>query len=448
MVSAVFHRSVLKQYPIAVKGSGVYIHTSDGNAILDGCSGAAVSNLGHNNEEVIEAIVMQARNLAFAHTASFTSQPAEDLADLIIKESDNAFARAYFLCSGSEAIEAALKMARQYHLMNDQPDRINIIGREFSYHGNTLGALAAGHNPARRDPFSPLLGSNFHHVSRCFYDMDGKGMTEKEYEDQLINEIESKFKELGPQTVAAVIVEPVVGATLGTVPATRTYLPRLKELCEIHGALVIFDEVMCGMGRLGTYHAWQTLGGVAPHLQTIGKGLAAGYQPVSAVLVSKQVYEVYARPDEESGQTKPFISAHTYQGHSIGCAAALAVQTIMQRDKLVSNVQKMGEVMEAAFQNSPSSVEFSTRGLGLFKTLDFGSSGQQYGGPLAKDVTTECFKQGLAVYLCSSAVDGVLFAPPLIISEAEVKELMAIFWRSVQVVLGERIAAHERDNKK
>lgn len=443
MTSGVFHRSVLKQYPVATKGSGVYIHTSDGKSILDGCSGAAVSNLGHNNEEVIEAIVTQARNLAFAHTASFTSQPAEDLAELIIKESDNAFARAYFLCSGSEAIEAALKMARQYHLMNGQPDRINIIGREFSYHGNTLGALAAGHNPARRDPFAPLLGSSFYHVSRCFYDMDGKGLTEKAYEDQLIEEFESKFKELGTHTVAAVIVEPVVGATLGTVPATSTYLPRLKELCETHGVLVIFDEVMCGMGRLGTYHAWQSLGGVAPHLQTIGKGLAAGYQPVSAVLVGKEVYDVFARPDEETGETKPFISAHTYQGHSIGCAAALAVQTIMKREKLVTNVKKMGDVMDAAFLSSPSSIAFSSRGIGLFKTIDFGSTGQQYGGPLAKAVTAECFKQGAAVYLCSTAVDGVLFAPPLIISESEVKELVAIFWRSVAIVIENRIAARK-----
>lgn len=443
MASNVFHRSVLKQYPIAVKGGGVYIHTSDGKTILDGCSGAAVSNLGHNNEEVIEAIVTQARRLAFAHTATFTSQPAEDLAKILIEESNNAFERAYFLCSGSEAIEAALKMARQYHLMNEQPDRINIIGREYSYHGNTLGALAAGHNPARRDPFAPMLGSIFHHVNRCFYDLDGNGITEQAYEDKLLDEFESKFQALGPHTVTAVIVEPVVGATLGTVPATKTYLPRLKELCERHGALVIFDEVMCGMGRLGTYHAWQSLGGVAPDLQTIGKGLAAGYQPVSGVLVSKKVYEVYARLDEATGETKPFISAHTYQGHSIGCAAALAVQNIMKREKLVANVQKMGDVMEAALKRPSPPVKFSLRGLGLFRTVDFGSAAEKYGGPLAKAVTTECLKQGLALYLCSSAVDGVLFAPPLIISEIEVEKLVMIFWRSVQLVLEARISARK-----
>ena len=332
-------------------------------------------------------------------------------------------------------------MARQYHLMNNQPDRVNIIGREFSYHGNTLGALAAGHNPARRDPFAPLLGPNFHHVSRCFYDLDGEGMTEKAYEDKLIDEFESTFQELGAHTVAAVIVEPVVGATLGTVPATSTYLPRLKDLCERHGALVIFDEVMCGMGRLGTYHAWQSLGGVSPDLQTIGKGLAAGYQPVSGVLVGKKVYDVYARVDETTGETKPFISAHTYQGHSIGCAAALAVQSIMKRENLVANAKHMGDVLEAAFHKSSISIAYTSRGLGLFRSIDFGSSGQEYGGPLAKSVTTECLGQGLALYLCSSAVDGVLFAPPLIISEGEVEKMVAIFWQSVQVVIDDRIAA-------
>jgi len=460
MPSAVFHRSVLKDYAVASKGGGVYLQTEDGQSILDGCSGAAVSNIGHNNEEVvsskasseklngftedadtdvqIDAIIAQARNLAFAHTASFTSRPAEDLASFLLQESHGAFSRAYFLCSGSEAIEAALKLARQYHLMNDEPDRVNIIGREFSYHGNTLGALAAGHNLARRDPFAPLLGPNFHHVSRCFYGYDGHGLSEQEYEDKLIAEFETKFVELGTHTIAAVIVEPVVGATLGTVPATKTYLPRLKALCEKHGALVIFDEVMCGMGRLGTYHAWQTLGGVSPDLQTIGKGLAAGYQPVSGVLISKKIYDVYARVDEKTGDTKPFISAHTYQGHSIGCAAAFAVQTVVKREGLIAKAKEMGEVLAKNLLGVPASINFTCRGVGLFRTIDFGVSGQEYGGPLAKEVQVECFRQGAAVYLCSSAVDGILFAPPFIITEEEIKELTTIFWKSVQSVLQKR----------
>jgi adenosylmethionine-8-amino-7-oxononanoate aminotransferase len=386
----------------------------------------------------IESIVTQARSLSFAHTASFTSKPAEDLANFVLQESDGAFSRAYFLCSGSEAIEAALKLARQYHLMNDEPERINIIGRECSYHGNTLGALAAGHNPARRDPFAPLLGPNFHHVSRCFYDYDGIGLSEAEYEDKLIAEFEAKFVELGTHTIAAVIVEPVVGATIGTVPATKTYLPRLKALCEKYGALVIFDEVMGGMGRLGTYHAWQTLGGVSPDLQTIGKGLAAGYQPVSGVLISKKVYDVYARVDEKTGETKPFISAHTYQGHSIGCAAALTVQTIVKRDGLVARAKAMGEVLRKSLLDGPKSIELTVRGSGLFRTVDFGSTGQRYGGVLAKEVQVECFKQGAAVYVCGAAVDAILFAPPFIITEEEIKKLTTTFWNSVQTVLEKR----------
>ncbi|KAJ4203269.1 hypothetical protein NW767_005384 [Fusarium falciforme] len=285
--SALLHRSLDKTYPTAVGTEGIYLLTADGRKILDGSSGAAVSCLGHGNREVIDAICEQAQKLAFAHTSFFTSDPAEELGRLIIEKSNYHFNKVLFLTSGSEAVESALKLALQYHVYNNQPQRVNIIGRKHSYHGNTLGALAAGYNPARRATFEPVLGITFHHVNRCFYQADGKGISERAYEDGLILEFEQRFLELGPETVAAVIVEPVVGATIGSVPATSTYLPRLVELCNRYGVLTIFDEVMCGMGRVGSYHAWQSLGNVAPDLQTIGKGSGAGYQPLSAVLTGQ-----------------------------------------------------------------------------------------------------------------------------------------------------------------
>ncbi|KIW64880.1 hypothetical protein PV04_07184 [Phialophora macrospora] len=444
MSTKIFHRSLEKAYPCAVGGSGCYIVTGEGKKVLDGSSGAAVSCLGHGNQEVINAIIAQAQLLSFAHTSFFTSNPAEQLAEKLIGSSKGAsFAKVMYLSSGSEAVESAIKLARQYHVFNKQPQRVNIIGRMHSYHGNTLGALAAGNNPPRRKVFAPLLSPAFHHVSRCFHSKDAPELDEIAYEDKLIAEFEAKFHELGADTVAAVIVEPVSGATLGAVPATRTYLPRLKELCHRHGALVIFDEVMCGMGRTGTYHAWQRLGGVAPDLQTIGKGLGAGYQPISAVLVGQTIYDTFLASSEEG--LGAFVSGHTYQGHAIGCAAALAVHQIVHRDELLSDVVKMGNLLETVLRErlppifSESGGSF--RGLGLFRAIDFGDLGDSLGGPLAVEVAAETFNQGAAVYTCSTAVDANLFAPPFTISEAQVYELAEAYVKGLAVVLQKRTQA-------
>jgi adenosylmethionine-8-amino-7-oxononanoate aminotransferase len=440
--SSVFHRLLDKTYPTAVKGDGVYLVTSEGRRIFDGSSGAAVSMLGHGNEEVIEALCSQARDMAFAHTSFFTSDPTEELARTIIQHSKDAFSRVMFLSSGSEAIESALKLARQYHVYNEQPERVNIIGRLHSYHGNTLGALAAGNNPMRRGIFAPILGPTFHHVNRCFYQKDGAGICEQDYEDRLLAEWEAKFTELGPDSVAAVIVEPVGGATLGAVEATSTYLPRLVELCRRYGAISIFDEVMCGMGRCGTYHAWEQLGGVAPDLQTIGKGLAAGYQPVSAVLIGPKLYGAFSK---HSRGAEAFVSGHTYQGHSVGAAAALMVQKILFRDGLIGKCKQLGEILHKTLE-SQLSVEVEDfkkyggglRGLGLFRAVDFGQLGMIYGGPLAADVCNKAFELGSAVYLCSSAVDAALFAPPFVMTEDQIVQLAEIFVQAVAVVLKSR----------
>lgn len=437
--SSLFHRSLEKAYPTAVKGEGVYLVTSDGRKVFDGSSGAAVSSLGHGNEEVIDAICDQARSLAFAHSSFFTSDPAEELAEVILRNSKDAFAKVLFLTSGSEAVESALKLARQYHVYNGQPERVNFIGRVNSYHGNTLGALAAGNNPARRDTFAPILAPVFHHVHRCFYQADGQGLDEKAYEDKLIAEYEEMFAQLGPQTIAAVIIEPVVGATLGSVPATQTYLPRLSQLCKSHGALLIYDEVMCGMGRVGTYHAWEGLGGVAPDLQTIGKGLGAGYQPLSAVLIGETVYQNFV---QHSKGSKAFLSGHTFQGHSMACAGALAVQRILERDSLVSNCHRMGQVLDDTLSKElPAEFEQHggrLRGLGLFRTVDFGDLGKANGGPIAKEVAEKSFQLGAAVYLCSPVVDAILFCPPFIMTEGETVQLARIFIEALSSVLDSR----------
>ncbi|KAJ9134134.1 Class-III aminotransferase [Pleurostoma richardsiae] len=439
--SSLFHRSLEKSYPTAVRGKGVYLRTADGKEIFDGSSGAAVSSLGHGNDEVIDAICEQARGLAFAHSSFFTSDPAEELARLILEKSNGAFAKVLFLTSGSEAVESALKLARQYHIYNGEPQRVNFVGRQYSYHGNTLGALAAGNNTARRAPFAPILAPVFHHVRRCFYPGDGKNQSEDAYEDQLLAEYEAEFNRIGANTIAAVIVEPFVGATLGSAPPTKTYLPRLSQLCKKYGILTIFDEVMCGMGRTGSYHAWDGLGGVAPDLQTIGKGLGAGYQPLSAVLLGQTVYDVF---QEHSKGSQAFLSGHTFQGHSMACAGALAVQKILFRDGLLLNCKKTGDILLDALQQGlpPAFAENggSLRGAGLFRTVDFGDMGKSLGGPLAKEISTKAFELGAAVYLCSPAVDAILICPPFIMTEEETRRLAAIFLAAVDAVVGGRKA--------
>ncbi|CAG9982987.1 unnamed protein product [Clonostachys byssicola] len=440
--SVLLHRSLEKTYPTAVSGDGVYLVTSDGRKILDGSSGAAVSCLGHGHQEVIDSICEQARSMSFAHTSFFTSDPAEELGKLLLEKSDGAFDKVLFLTSGSEAIESALKVALQYHVYNGQSERVNIIGRIHSYHGNTLGALAAGCNPARRDTFEPVLGKTFHHVSRCFYSADGAGKSEKQYEDDLIAEYEAKFKQLGPENVAAVIVEPVVGATLGSAAATDRYLPRLVELCKRYGVLTIFDEVMCGMGRVGSYHAWQSLGSTAPDLQTIGKGLGAGYQPLSAVLIGKRVSDGFDKASRQGA--KAFLSGHTFQGHAMACAGALTAQRILFRDALVAKCKHLGELLEATlFNELPDEWAQnggSLRGLGLFRTVDLGAMRSKFKGPLAGEISRRSFGLGAAVYLCSPAVDAVLLCPPFIATEAEILSLARIFVQALNDTVKSRRA--------
>lgn len=333
--------------------------------------------------------------------------------------------------AGSEAVESAIKIARQYHVARGETQRVNFICRQYAYHGNTLGALAAGFNPPRRQPFEPVLSKAFHHVSPCFYSRDAKvGEDEDTYVNRLIQEYEEMFESLGASSVAAVMFEPVVGATLGCVPAARGYLARLRQLCDKHGALLIFDEVMCGMGRLGTMHAWQSLGNVAPDLQTIGKGLGAGYQPISAVLINSKIHQVM----QSSGSTHPFISGHTYQGHSIGCAAAMAVQKAIADEDLLSNVQRMGKLLESNLRERVPLLK-EIRGRGLFLAVEFETPLDRR---ITPDVARKCLSKGAAVYQASAAVDAIIFAPPYIINEREVEELVRIFVEATKEVLAER----------
>ena len=301
--------------------------------MLDASGGAAVSCLGHQHPRVIAAMKRQADKLAYAHTGFFTSEPAEELAERLVGHEPGGLAYVYYVSGGSEAVEASIKIARQYFIECGQPQRAHFIARRQSYHGNTLGALSAGGNAWRREPYAPLLSGAFSHVTPAFaYHEKRDDELEAGFTARLAAELEAEFQRLGPDTVAAFIAEPVVGATAGCATAPEGYFRAVRDICNRHGALLIFDEVMCGMGRTGTLHAWEQEG-VAPDIQAIAKGLGGGYQPIGAMLANARVVDTIR---DGSGA---FQHGHTYLGHPMACAAALEVQKIIAEENLLDQRQ-------------------------------------------------------------------------------------------------------------
>ncbi|KAF2968228.1 hypothetical protein GQX73_g5299 [Xylaria multiplex] len=368
--SAVLYRSLNINFPQIIGGEGNYVILEDGRRILDASGGAAVACIGHGNTRVHDAIVAQLKQISYCSTIFYTTDVCERLCQELVDSTHGIMKRAYIVNSGSEAMEAAMKMARQYYLEKDppEPSRMRFIAREHSYHGITLGALSLGGHVTRRAKFEPMLLDCVSRVSRCFSFRD-KHMheTDSGYVARLAGELDQEFQRVGAETVCAFVAEPIVGAALGCVPFVPGYLKAMKAVCDKHGALFILDEVMCGMGRSGTYHAWEQEDNAAPDIQTLGKCLGGGYQPIAGVLASKRVIEAF-----EKG-TGSFVHGHTYQGHPVTCAAALEVQKIMREDNLVQNVSKMGGLLSARLKelliNHPNVGDI--RGSGLFWGIEF-----------------------------------------------------------------------------
>ena len=422
----VFHRHTKTDFPVAVRGDGLYLFDSDGKRYLDASGGAAVSCLGHGNPRVVAAIKRQLDQIAYAHTSFFTTEIAETLADVIIGDAPAGIERVYFNSGGSEGIEAALKMARQYFLEIGQPQRCHIIGRWQSYHGNTLGALAAGGNQWRRQQFEPLL-AKFEHISACYsYREKRSDETEEQYGLRAANELEQEILRLGPDTVVAFIAETVAGATLGAVPPSPGYFKRIREICDRYGVLLILDEVMCGMGRTGTLHACEQEG-IAPDLMVIAKGLGAGYQPIGALLVAGRIFQAMR---EGSGF---FQHGHTYMAHPTACAAALEVQRIIKEDNLLANVRRQGENLYRALMRSFGEHPHvgDIRGRGLFQGIELVANPETkepFDAALAVNarVKREAMKRGLMCYPMGGTIDGrsgdhVLIAPPFIVDEPAIE---------------------------
>ena len=426
----VFHRSLRHTPPVAVSGRGMFITDADGRQYLDACGGAAVSCLGHGHPDVLAAMHEQTDRLAYAHTSFFTSQPAEALADQLIRTAPPGMSHVYFVSGGSEGIEAALKMARQYFVEIGQPQRSRFIARRQSYHGNTLGALAVGGNQWRRAQFAPLL-IDVDHVSACYPYREQHAFESAEvYGARLADELDQKIRAVGSEHVIAFVAETVGGATSGALVPVPGYFKAIRDVCNRHGCLLILDEVMCGMGRTGTLHACEQEG-VAPDLLVVAKGLGGGYQPIGATLAQKHVVDAMS---QGSGF---FQHGHTYLGHAVACAASLAVQRVIERDNLLANVRARGHELEARlhrqFAEHPHVGD--VRGRGLFYAVELVADRMTKApfdpkAQLHARVKREALQRGLMTYPMGGTIDGrqgdhILLAPPFIVESEHLELIVA-----------------------
>ena len=431
---AMLHRSLTCKPDTVSHASSIYLTLESGRTIIDACGGAAVTCIGHGNEEVHAAALSQLKKVSYVHTGAYTTTAAEDLAQIILDGNPYGLEKAFFVGSGSEAMDAALKLARQYFYEKGEKERRFLVARKQSYHGNTIGAMSVSSNLPRKIPYEPLLLPGVSHVSPAYayqYKLDFE--TEAQYVSRLATELDTEFHRLGPQNVIAFLAEPVVGATTGCVPAPPGYFRAVRDICTKYGILLILDEVMCGMGRTGSRFAFEQEGeGVVPDIITIGKGLGGGYAPIAGVLVHKKVI------DGLRAGTGMFNHGQTYQAHPLNCATALAVQRLIKREGLVERCKRMGVVLESMLRDNLGDKMYvgDIRGRGMFWGIEFvrdkgTKEAFEPGLEFGVRVQRKAFDLGVAVYPGSATVDGikgdhVLLAPPYTVMEGELDTIVKI----------------------
>ena len=442
--SAILHRRLDRAMPVAAGGEGPYLLDAEGRRWFDGSGGAAVSCLGHSHPAVKAAVKAQIDRLAFAHSGFFTTEPAEALARHLLDRAPAGFGEGgvILLGSGSEAIEAALKLARQHFVERGEPGRGRIIARDMAYHGATLGALAAGGHPARRAPYAPML-IEVGRVPACHaYRGRADGESEADYGRRVADALEAEILRLGPGSVAAFLAETVSGATLGAAPPVPGYFARIREICDRHGVLLIADEVMCGMGRTGALFAMEAEG-AAPDIVVVAKGLGAGYQPIAAAIASERVV---APLRAGSGA---LANGQTYMGHAAACAGALAVLETIEREGLLERVRVLGDRLaaglEARLGDHPHVGDL--RGRGLFRGVEIvrdRAAKRPFPAEarIAERLKAEAFARGLICYPAAGGADGrlgdhVLLAPPFISTEAQIDGLVETLAAAVERVTAE-----------
>jgi len=433
--SHVFHRGPTRPL-VAASARGIEITDTEGRVYIDASGGAAVSCIGHGDPRVVEAIRAQAAAVDYAHTGAFTSEPAEALAEVLCRAAHAPLEKVFFVSSGSEAVETALKLARAAHVARGEPGRHRIIARSQSYHGNTLGGLGRGGHHARRLDYLPMLGEA-HHIPPCYgYRLAEPGEDAEAYGLRAADALEAKILELGPDTVAAFMAETIVGATIGAVPPAPGYFARIREICDRYGVLLILDEVMCGTYRSGPFLACAEEG-TAPDIVTLGKGLGGGYQPIGAVMCTAAVHDSFA----SAGRS--FVNGHTYMAHPVACAAALAVQQVIADDGLEANIHAMSrrlrERLESRFGNHPFVGDIRGRGLMMAIEIvtdrDTGTPAPPSAGIAAK-LSSEGIARGLLIYPGSGTADGVsgdhaLIAPPYNVTSDQIDRIVDLLGETV-----------------
>jgi len=443
-MSHLLHRSLNDRLPTVVAGQGATLTDRTGKRYLDACGGAAVSCLGHDNEKVRAALKEQIDGVAFAHTSFFTNEPAEELASFLVARAPEGTGngRVMYLGSGSEAMEAALKLARQYFMERGENARSKVIARAPSYHGNTLGALATGGHAGRRAPFQPLLMEVSHIDAAYGYRMQLDGESESDFALRMANLLDAQIRDLGPKKVMAFVAEPVVGASLGTQPAPEGYFKRIREICDSHGVLLIADEVMCGMGRTGSLFALEQEG-IAADITTLAKGLGAGYSPIAAVMAAEKLVTAI---EEGSGL---LWNGHTYMSHAIATAGALAVQKVIEEDNLLQNVRQRGAQLHTAltarFGQHPNVGDI--RGRGLFWSIEFVQDRARKtpfpaAARLAPAIRAAALELGLMCYPAQGCADGtrgdhVLLAPAYISTPEEIEQIADLLAAAVDAALAQ-----------
>jgi adenosylmethionine-8-amino-7-oxononanoate aminotransferase len=441
----VFYRDPGHDYPVAVRGEGVYVYDADGKQYLDGSGGAAISCLGYCHPEVSQAIKDQVGKLAFAHTVSFTNEPQEKLASRLVARFAGSGgansgigepgARVYFVSGGSEANETALKLVRQYWVARGRDKKHIMISRKQSYHGNTLGALSLAGNPGRSKIYAPLL-QHWPKIKPCYaYRHQLPDESDEAYGARSAAGLENAIHEHGAENIAAFFAETVVGATMGAVPAVGPYFRKIREICNRHDILLVLDEIMAGCGRTGTWFAFEQEG-VLPDIVTMAKGLGAGYQPIGAVLAREFIHDGIV---EGSGS---FAHGHTFVGHATAVAAGLAVERVIERENLLENVLKIGGVLRdqlnEAMRDHPHVGDIRGRGLllGIELVRDRETKAPiraELGLP--ETIRRTAMHHGLICYPGGGTADGrdgahVLLAPPFIYKQGHVDELVSKLQRT------------------
>ncbi|KIY71921.1 PLP-dependent transferase [Cylindrobasidium torrendii FP15055 ss-10] len=445
--TSILHRTPWRP-PVAVRAEGMYIDLDNGKRIIDAVGGAAVACIGNSVPEVQQAIKDQVDQVSYVYNMQLSSKPAEELAQILVDSSNGAFELVGYASGGSEAMEGVLKLARQYYYESGQKQRVNFIGRNMSYHGNTLGTLSVAMHPTRRTPYADVLDDqHFHHVSPAYYKrFSNPGETEAQYVQRLAQELEAKFIALGPDTVIGFVAETVSGATLGCATAPKGYFAAMKAICHKYGALFILDEVMCGMGRMGSLHAWETFGdGEAPDIQAVAKGLGGGYASIGAVLMSKKVAGGIR---QGSGI---WMHGHTYQGHPLACAASVAVQKYIASHDLLTNCTKQGAYLEKLLQDafaSPNAVAapyiFDIRGGGLFWGIEFDFPAGAFGkDQFAMLVQARALEKGVALMgmtgggnLQGSKGSHVMLAPAYNVTNEQLEHIVSVLKETVEEIIG------------